>query len=98
MKVLKQNLFLATVLAFAMSSSGCALLGGLLGGGGGGGIMDMLGGLIPGMTLTSEPSDSQSELGLSGSQARVQNGYRVVGGSLPQTSRQEGSLYGSFGQ
>jgi hypothetical protein len=99
MKAIKQNLFLAAVLAFAVSSSGCALLGGLLGGGGGGGIMDMLGGLggMGGMTLTDDV-DTQNALSLSGpSQARVKNGYQIrATGSLPTLGQKESTLYGTY--
>lgn len=90
MKQIKQNMFLATVLAFALTSSGCAALGGLLGGGGGG---DLLGGLIPGLTLTDSEKDG---LHLTSPQAQVKNGYRIIGGSVPEPSRQEASLYSSF--
>jgi hypothetical protein len=85
MKSIKKNLFLATVLVFAVSSSGCQLLGGLLPG-----LMGGLGGLTD--------YDSQSGLSLTGSNDRVKNGYRVVGGALPQPSRQEGALYSAFDQ
>ena len=81
---IKKNLFLATVLVFAVSSSGCQLLSGLL---------PMLGG---GMTLTDD--DNQNSLSLTGPQDRVKNGYRIVGGALPQPSRQEGALYSAFDQ
>jgi hypothetical protein len=84
MKAIKKNLFLATVLVFAVSSSSCQLLSG---------ILPMLGG---GMGLTDD--DSQNSLSLTGSQDRVKNGYRIVGGALPQPSRQEGALYSAFDQ
>lgn len=90
MKQIKQNMFLTTVLAFALTSSSCAALGGLLGGGGGG---DLLGGLIPGMSLT-EPD--KEDLQLTSPQGQVKNGYRIIGGSVPEPSRQEASLYSSF--
>ncbi|MEI6832352.1 MAG: hypothetical protein WCL28_00030 [bacterium] len=84
MKAIKKNLFLATVLVFAVSSSSCQLLSG---------ILPMLGG---GMGLTDD--DNQNSLSLTGSQDRVKNGYRIVGGALPQQSRQEGALYSAFDQ
>jgi len=84
MKSIKKNLFLTTVLVFAVSSSSCQLLSG---------ILPMLGG---GMGLTDD--DSQNSLSLTGSQDRVKNGYRILGGALPQASRQEGALYSAFDQ
>jgi hypothetical protein len=84
MKAIKKNLFLATVLVFAVSSSSCQLLSG---------ILPMLGG---GMGLTDD--DNQNSLSLTGSQDRVKNGYRIVGGALPQPSRQESALYSAFDQ
>ena len=85
MKSIKKNLFLATVLVFAVSSSSCQLLSG---------ILPMLGG--GGMHLTDD--DNQNSLSLTGSQDRVKNGYRIVGGALPQPSRQESALYSAFDQ
>jgi hypothetical protein len=84
MKSIKKNLFLATVFVFAVSSSSCQLLSS---------ILPMLG---VGMGLTDD--DSQNSLSLTGSQDRVKNGYRIVGGALPQPSRQEGALYSAFDQ
>jgi hypothetical protein len=97
MKSIKKNLFLAAVLAFAMSSSSCQLLGGLLGGGAGGGLMDMLGGLGGMMGLT-EGVENQNGLSLSGaSQVRVKNGYQIrATGVLPTAGQQESTLYGSY--
>ena len=96
MKSIKKNLFLGTVLAFAVSSSGCALLGGLAGGGGGG-IMDMIGNLGGMMGLT-EGVDNQNALSLSApSQVRVKNGYQIrATGALPTAGQQESSLYGTY--
>lgn len=84
MKSIKKNLFLATVLVFAASSSGCQLLSS---------ILPMLGG---GMGLTDD--DNQNSLSLTGSQGSVKPGYRIVGGALPQPSRQESALYSAFDQ
>lgn len=96
MKTIKQHLFLTTVLAFAISSSSCQLLGGLMGGGAGGGLMDMLGGLIPGMSLT-DVGENQNGLSLTGSQARVKNGYQIrATGKLPAASQQESTFYGTY--
>lgn len=88
MRAIRQNLFLATVLAFAMTSSGCALLGGLLGGGGLGGLMG----------LTGEDPDVQSGLSLTnGEGSRIKNGYQIrATGSLPGAGQEESAFYGTY--
>jgi hypothetical protein len=80
MKSIKKHLFLGTVLTFALSLSGCAMLGSLLP-------------MLTGMGLTDDSSDTQSELSLTSQQKLP---YRVVGGAVPQPSRQEGALYSAF--
>jgi hypothetical protein len=95
MRLIRQNLFLATVLTFALSSSGCAMLGQLLGGGGGG--LD-LGGILGGggLGLTSQNEDD-SGLALTRSQVRVRNGYQIKATeNVPPPSRQESALYSAF--